>query len=139
MKFSEKVTLFLDELEAHTVEPVEGVAIEVVRERWIPLIHQLEEELAEHDAYYRKVVDDECAPDEVHCTCVPALRDKIDQLEAENEALRRKAQQVVDRAHGGEFDKFSGYDDYVVPYQLIDELAEALLTGESDGQTNVTV
>lgn len=46
------------------------------------------------------------------------------------EGVENKAQQVVDRAHGGEFDKFSGYDDYVIPYQLIDELADALLAGE---------
>ena len=45
------------------------------------ILLKLEDELVEHDAYYRKVVNDECAPDEVHCTCVPALRDKIDRLE----------------------------------------------------------
>jgi hypothetical protein len=45
--------------------------------------HELEAKLAEHDAYYKKVVNEECASDEVHCTCVPALRDKINQLEAE--------------------------------------------------------
>lgn len=49
-------------------------------------------------------------------------------LHKENEALRYKAQQVVDGISGGEFDKFSGFDDYVVPYRLIDEL-DTLLTG----------
>jgi len=42
MKFSEKVQLFLDELEANTVALVEGVSIGVVRERWLPIIRQLE-------------------------------------------------------------------------------------------------
>ena len=60
------------------------------------------------------------------------LKAQLSQLEAENEALRYKAQQVVDGIRGGGFDKFSGYGDYVVPYQLIDELADALLTGEQD-------
>lgn len=48
-------------------------------------IADLKEELQAHDDYYRIVVNDECAPDEVHCTCVPALRKKIDNLEAELE------------------------------------------------------
>jgi len=47
----------------------------------------LEAELTEHNAYYRKVINEECAPDEVHCTCVPALRDKIRQLEAKLNAV----------------------------------------------------
>ena len=43
----------------------------------------LKRELAEHDEYYRKVMNEECAPDEVHCTCVPALRDGIAALKRE--------------------------------------------------------
>lgn len=50
-------------------------------------VSRLLEQLDEHDAYYRKVVNDECAPDEVHCTCVPALRDKIDTLQADSDTL----------------------------------------------------
>lgn len=46
MKFSEKVQLFIDELEAHTVDLVEGVSIGVVRERWLPILRQLEADLA---------------------------------------------------------------------------------------------
>ena len=52
--------------------------VEYLRQKRI--IANLRAQLDEHDAYYRKVVNDECAPDEVHCTCVPALRDKIDEL-----------------------------------------------------------
>ena len=65
---------------------------------------------------------------------VSALLEKAntgyEQLEADNAALKRKAQDVVDGATGGGFDKFSGFDDYVISYQLIDELADALLTAE---------
>ena len=52
--------------------------VEYLRQKRI--IANLRAQLDEHDAYYRKVVNDECAPDEIHCTCVPALRDKIDEL-----------------------------------------------------------
>jgi hypothetical protein len=51
-----------------------------------------------------------------------------EELADEVARLEEKAQQVVDGTRGGGFDKFSGFDDYVVPYQLIDELADALLT-----------
>ncbi len=40
------------------------------------------------DDYYR-VVDDECAPDEKHCTCVPHLRRRIAELEAQLAAVPR--------------------------------------------------
>ena len=58
-------------------------------------IAALEAELQEHDDYYRKVVNDECAPDEVHCTCVPALRDKIDTLDARVQRLTEDAGVIV--------------------------------------------
>ena len=61
-----------------------------------------------------------------------AVWDYAEQLDAENEGLRWKAQAVVDAATGGQFDKFSGHDDYVISYQLIDELADALLAGAED-------
>ena len=51
-------------------------------------------------------------------------------LKRENDELRGKAQAVVDGATGGGFDKFSGFDDYIIPYRLVDELADALLTAE---------
>lgn len=65
-------------------------------------------------------------------TIVKQWADEVAKLEAKIEGLMNKAQQVVDGAHGGEFDKFSGHDDYVVPYQLIDELQDVLLTGEKE-------
>lgn len=55
MKFSEQVNLFLDELEARTVEPVEGVAIEVVRQKWIPLMRQLEAEITLKADYIKRL------------------------------------------------------------------------------------
>jgi hypothetical protein len=64
-------------------------------------LRRLLEQLDEHDAYYRKVVNDECAPDEVHCTCVPALRDKIDTLQKQVEGLE-KALKSLGYVIGGE-------------------------------------
>jgi hypothetical protein len=40
-------------------------------------------ELAEIHNTYVSIVTGPCAPDEVHCTCVPALRGEIDRLNAE--------------------------------------------------------
>jgi len=64
---------------------------------------------------------------------IAKLEAEITSLKRENERLRYKAQQVVDGAGGGDFDKFSGFfDDYVVPHQLIDELADALTEQEPE-------
>jgi len=44
---------------------------------------QLEDLITEIDDgndYYRRVVMEQCAPDELHCTCVPGLRKEIDKL-----------------------------------------------------------
>ena len=71
------------------------------------------------------------APDDNNCGCGwVEYAKEVAQLEAENETLRWKAQAVVDGARGGEFDKLSGFDDYVISYPLVDELADALLTTE---------
>lgn len=35
-----------------------------------------------YEEYYGRVISEQCAPDEKHCTCVPALRQRIEQLEA---------------------------------------------------------
>jgi hypothetical protein len=52
----------------------------------------LTEESDEGNNYYRRVVSEQCAPDELHCTCVPALRKEIERLqriEVEYSALVR--------------------------------------------------
>ena len=56
------------------------VASQRALKKIITEVVELESELAEHDAYYRKVVNGECAPDEKHCTCVPVLRKEIEVL-----------------------------------------------------------
>ncbi|HUT61962.1 MAG TPA: ead/Ea22-like family protein [Phycisphaerae bacterium] len=45
-------------------------------------IAELEAEIAERDAAHRRVVFGACAPDELHCTCVPSLRAEIERLRA---------------------------------------------------------
>ncbi len=45
MKFSGHVESFINRLEAGEVELVEGVSIDVIRERWLPIIRQLEDGL----------------------------------------------------------------------------------------------
>ena len=62
---------------------------------------------------------------------VQELEFELAALKMEKEYLRGKAQAVVDGKTGGGFDKFSGFDDYIIPYQLVDELADALL-GDQD-------
>jgi hypothetical protein len=36
--------------------------------------------LEDYLEYYNKVINEQCAPDEKHCTCVPALRQEIKRL-----------------------------------------------------------
>jgi hypothetical protein len=45
-------------------------------------LHKREAELAEIKATHARIVAEECAPDEQHCTCVPALRARMAELEA---------------------------------------------------------
>lgn len=45
-KFSDDVELFIDTLESGDVELVEGVAVSLVRIKWLPCIRQLEAENA---------------------------------------------------------------------------------------------
>jgi len=44
-------------------------------------IKQLEEQIADMNDAYKVVMDEKCADDEIHCTCVPALRQQIKELE----------------------------------------------------------
>lgn len=85
MKFSEQIELFLDELEAHTVEPVEGVAIEVVRERWIPLLRQLEAEIET----LQRIGEDKVI-----------LNERVHALEAENEELETNLSLAISMYEG---------------------------------------
>lgn len=48
---------------------------------------ELETELQDIKDSYNKVMEENCPTDEVHCTCVPALRASRTKLEAEVEAL----------------------------------------------------
>ena len=43
-------------------------------------IKQLEDELSDIKESYKIVMDEKCADDEKHCTCVPILRDKIHEI-----------------------------------------------------------
>ena len=48
---------------------------------------------------YRKVMSDQCAPDERHCSCVPHLRARIAELERERVDLINGADLAADRAN----------------------------------------
>ena len=50
---------------------------------WEQQVKQLEEQIADMNDAYKVVMDEKCADDEIHCTCVPALRQQIKQLEDE--------------------------------------------------------
>lgn len=52
-------------------------------------LHGLRERLADFQADYRKVMSDQCAPDERHCSCVPHLRARIAEMERERVNLKR--------------------------------------------------
>lgn len=65
----------IDQLNATLAElkprRVEQVEIEVAA---------LRQQLAERDEQYQQVMNEACAPDEHHCTCVPHLRHRIKEL-----------------------------------------------------------
>ncbi len=46
---------------------------------------RLTDQLNEWGEQYRKIISDGGCPDEVHCACVPALREEIKRLQAEQE------------------------------------------------------
>lgn len=62
-------------------------------------LHGLRELLADFQADYRKVMSDQCAPDERHCSCVPHLRARIAELERERVDLINGADLAADRAN----------------------------------------
>lgn len=54
-------------------------------------VDALRVQLAERDEYYRMVINEACqAPDEKHCTCVPALRKEAERLRKEANEWREK-------------------------------------------------
>ena len=57
------------------------------------------ERAADFQADYRKVMSDQCAPDERHCSCVPHLRARIAELERERVDLINGADLAADRAN----------------------------------------
>ena len=51
-------------------------------------IAALEKRLSDYDVSYVAVLEEKCAGDELHCACVPHLRQRIAELEAERDQLR---------------------------------------------------
>lgn len=56
-----------------------NAAIVLINEQQTEII-RLRAELAERDEAHRCIIAEPCAPDEHHCTCVPALRAEIERL-----------------------------------------------------------
>ncbi len=56
------------------------------------------ERLADYHDDYRAVIEEKCAGDEVHCSCVPHLRARIAALEAERDAETTRAD-AYERSH----------------------------------------
>jgi len=67
-------------------------------------------ELAEIHNTYVSIVTGPCAPDEVHCTCVPALRGEIERLKA--------------RPQPGGMNLQTALADFEVLFSAIDDLVE---------------
>lgn len=55
-----------------------------VGEHWVGAlcaeVERLQTELADRDEMYRQIINEQCAPDEQHCSCVPSLRAEIVRL-----------------------------------------------------------
>ena len=78
MKLSEKLSLYLYRLGYHIQDDFRKLLGQVA---------QLEDELAEHDAYYRKVVDEECAMTYAPFLDIREANEHIKLLESQNAAL----------------------------------------------------
>jgi predicted RNase H-like nuclease (RuvC/YqgF family) len=57
-------------------------------------VARLLEIINDYEEYYQKVIEEKCASDERHCTCVPALRQRINDLEGELEAYRQEIEDL---------------------------------------------
>lgn len=53
-------------------------------------IAKLKGRISDYEDDFRRVMAEECTPDEKHCSCVPHLRKRIAELEAENNRLNMK-------------------------------------------------
>jgi hypothetical protein len=61
-------------------------------------IAELETRIADYEDDFQAVVAEECAPDEKHCSCVPHLRRRINELEdAQIESLERIGDMRIQR------------------------------------------
>lgn len=57
-------------------------------------IEDLKETVSDYEESHRKIIAEECAGDEKHCTCVPALRQRVAELEAELKYVARNASMI---------------------------------------------
>lgn len=51
-------------------------------------IAELEAKIADYQAAWQTAMDEQCDPIEEHCPCVPALRSRVKEIEAENARLK---------------------------------------------------
>jgi hypothetical protein len=74
---------------------MEGETVERMADEILALRAELtvaKDRSADYEADFRRVVNEECAPDEKHCSCVPHLRRQLAQRDAELE----KAKDLID-------------------------------------------
>jgi predicted RNase H-like nuclease (RuvC/YqgF family) len=80
---------------------MEGETVERMADEILALRAELaaaKEKIADYEDYaddFRRVVSEECAPDEKHCSCVPHLRRQLAQRDAENAALVSAAKKLL--------------------------------------------
>jgi hypothetical protein len=63
-------------------------------------MHEKAERFAEIEDYYKRVVSEQCAPDELHCTCVPALRAELATKDACIVELLEACEKLLAHAYG---------------------------------------
>ena len=74
--------------ELHSICGIKDASIETS----IKMYRNLEKELTDIKEVYKNIIDEKCAGDEKHCTCVPALRKMIEELE--NEVMKLQTKQI---------------------------------------------
>lgn len=52
-------------------------------------VEELEDFKADMENSFKMIMDESCSGDQVHCTCVPVLREKVKELEQANDKLAR--------------------------------------------------